>query len=121
MSSDAKCPVTGAGSGLTNRDWWPDQVDLAPLRQNPPSADPMDEGFDYAAEFASLDLGAGPRHLAQELQRRRQARLVGEAADVDRARHRVPTDPVDQELEDRLQGDAVQRVVGLLVHDGRGW
>ena len=65
MSSDAKCPVTGAGSGLTNRDWWPDQVDLAPLRQNPPSADPMDEGFDYAAEFASLDLGAVKQDIEQ--------------------------------------------------------
>ncbi len=65
MSSDAKCPVTGAGRGLTNRDWWPDQVDLAPLRQNPPSADPMDEGFDYAAEFASLDLGAVKQDIEQ--------------------------------------------------------
>jgi len=58
VSSDAKCPVTGAGAGMTNRDWWPEQLDLAPLRQNPPTADPMGEGFDYAAEFATLDLGA---------------------------------------------------------------
>jgi catalase-peroxidase len=65
MSSDAKCPVTGAGSGLTNRDWWPDQIDLAPLRQNPASADPMDEDFDYVAEFVSLDLSAVKQDIEQ--------------------------------------------------------
>ncbi len=63
--SDPKCPVTGAGSGLTNRDWWPNQVDLAPLRQNPASADPMDEDFDYVVEFVSLDLGAVKQDIEQ--------------------------------------------------------
>ncbi len=57
MDNEGMCPMT-AGRGMTNRDWWPEQLDLAPLRQNPPSADPMDADFDYAAEFASLDLDA---------------------------------------------------------------
>ena len=42
----------------TNRDWWPNQLDLKPLRKNPTAADPMGEDFDYAAEFATLDLDA---------------------------------------------------------------
>ncbi len=58
MTSDARCPVAGAMSGMTNREWWPDQLDLGPLRQNPPTADPMGEDFDYAAEFKALDLDA---------------------------------------------------------------
>ena len=42
----------------TNRDWWPNQLDLKPLRKHPAAADPMGEDFDYAAEFATLDLDA---------------------------------------------------------------
>jgi catalase-peroxidase len=42
----------------TNRDWWPDRLDLTPLRRHTPAADPMDADFDYAAEFATLDLDA---------------------------------------------------------------
>ena len=59
MHSEAGCPVTGNGhrpTGTTNRDWWPNQLDLRMLHQNPPSASPMGEDFDYAAEFAKLDL-----------------------------------------------------------------
>ena len=57
MGSDDGCPVTGATTkALTNRDWWPEQLDLAPLRQNPPTADPMGDDFDYVAEFQTLDL-----------------------------------------------------------------
>jgi catalase-peroxidase len=44
--------------GMTNRLWWPNQLDLSVLHQNPPSASPMADDFDYAAEFASLDLDA---------------------------------------------------------------
>jgi catalase-peroxidase len=54
--SESKCPVTGAGR--TNRDWWPEQLDLSVLHRNSPQADPMDPDFDYAKEFASLDLAA---------------------------------------------------------------
>ncbi|MGW8597503.1 catalase/peroxidase HPI [Streptomyces sp. NPDC055893] len=42
----------------TNRDWWPNQLDLTVLHQHSPQASPMDEGFDYAAEFATLDVDA---------------------------------------------------------------
>ncbi|MEV6211464.1 catalase/peroxidase HPI [Kitasatospora sp. NPDC051914] len=40
----------------TNRDWWPAQLDLQVLRQHSPGPDPMGEDFDYAAEFATLDV-----------------------------------------------------------------
>ncbi|MFF5919816.1 catalase/peroxidase HPI [Streptomyces flavochromogenes] len=42
----------------TNRDWWPNQLDLTVLHQHSPQADPMDEDFDYASEFATLDVDA---------------------------------------------------------------
>ncbi|MBU6244100.1 MAG: catalase/peroxidase HPI [Actinomycetales bacterium] len=59
MSDEAKCPVVHRGAeGTNNRDWWPNQLNLRILRQNAPQSDPMDEGFDYATEFASLDLEA---------------------------------------------------------------
>ncbi|MGA5193031.1 catalase/peroxidase HPI [Streptomyces exfoliatus] len=47
----------------TNRDWWPNQLDLQVLHQHSPKADPMDEGFDYAAEFATLDVDALKRDV----------------------------------------------------------
>ncbi len=40
----------------TNRDWWPNQLDLSVLHRNDPQADPLDQGFDYATEFAGLDV-----------------------------------------------------------------
>jgi catalase-peroxidase len=63
VDNESKCPVTGHGGGTSNRDWWPNQLDLRPLQKNPPQADPMGEGFDYAEEFKSLDLGAVRRDL----------------------------------------------------------
>ncbi|MGD2070163.1 MAG: catalase/peroxidase HPI [Gemmatimonadota bacterium] len=48
---------TTAG-GTSNRDWWPEQLDIGILHQNPPAADPMGDGFDYAEAFAELDLEA---------------------------------------------------------------
>jgi catalase-peroxidase len=59
--SDAKCPVTGHGTSANatkNEDWWPNQLDLSPLRKHSEKSDPMSEGFDYANEFNSLDLDA---------------------------------------------------------------
>ena len=58
MSSNGKCPVTGGAAGRSNRDWWPDQLNLRILHQNPSVADPMDEDFDYREEFKTLDLDA---------------------------------------------------------------
>jgi catalase-peroxidase len=43
---------------MTNRDWWPNQLDLKPLHQHSPASNPMDAGFTYAAEFKKLDLDA---------------------------------------------------------------
>jgi catalase (peroxidase I) len=40
------------------RDWWPNQLNIGVLHQNSPKSDPMDEAFDYAKEFKSLDLNA---------------------------------------------------------------
>lgn len=42
----------------TNRDWWPNQLDLSVLHQHSPRSNPMDEDYDYAAEFATLDVDA---------------------------------------------------------------
>lgn len=64
MSNEAKCPFHhGASSGTTNRDWWPNQLKLNVLHQHSPKADPMDEDFDYAKEFQSLDLAAVKQDL----------------------------------------------------------
>ena len=61
MTDDAKCPVVhtaAAKAGASNRDWWPNQLNLKVLQQNSPAANPMDPDFDYAAAFKSLDLEA---------------------------------------------------------------
>jgi len=52
------CPVGRGRSGRSNRDWWPEALNLQMLRQPSPRSNPMGETFDYAAEFKSLDLGA---------------------------------------------------------------
>ena len=56
----ATCPVVGHTTRLArmNRDWWPNQLNLHVLYQNPPQSSPFGAGFDYAKEFASLDLDA---------------------------------------------------------------
>ncbi|NNJ24276.1 catalase/peroxidase HPI [Alienimonas chondri] len=63
----AKCPVMGdmaagrpasVGRGYSNDQWWPNQLDLTVLHQNPPALNPLGEEFDYAAEFQTLDLAA---------------------------------------------------------------
>ena len=60
MSDQAKCPVVGttAAGGSSNRDWWPNHLDLKVLQQNSPAASPLDANFDYAKEFKTLDLAA---------------------------------------------------------------
>jgi catalase-peroxidase len=59
MSEEGNCPVVhGAGTGTQNVDWWPNQLNLGILHPNPPAADPMGDGFDYAEAFSSLDLAA---------------------------------------------------------------
>ncbi|WP_175410072.1 catalase/peroxidase HPI [Streptomyces sp. TRM64462] len=51
-------PTPTATRPKTNRDWWPNQLDLQVLHQHWSRSNPMDEDFDYAKEFATLDLGA---------------------------------------------------------------
>ena len=69
MNKDNKCPVTGgankqaAGRGPSNRDWWPNQINLKMLHQHSPLSSPMGEGFNYAQEFKSLDLAAVKKDL----------------------------------------------------------
>jgi len=60
MSDQVKCPVVGttAAGGRSNRDWWPNHLDLKVLQQNSQAASPLDANFDYAKEFNSLDLAA---------------------------------------------------------------
>ena len=64
-----KCPFHGgtilqsAGGGTSNRDWWPNQLNLNILRQHSSLSDPMDGDFDYAKEFLSLDLAAVKKDL----------------------------------------------------------
>jgi catalase-peroxidase len=68
----ATCPVIGhaasttrttSAGGMTNGDWWPDQLNLAILHQNPPAGNPLGAGFNYAAEFKQLDLAAVKQDL----------------------------------------------------------
>jgi catalase-peroxidase len=58
MASESKCPVTGRSRAYTNRDWWPNQLNLQVLHQHSTLSNPMGEEFDYAKEFKSLDLNA---------------------------------------------------------------
>ncbi|MFG2837812.1 catalase/peroxidase HPI [Streptomyces zaomyceticus] len=56
-------PTPGDDRPRTNQDWWPNQLDLQVLHQHSPQASPMDEDFDYAAEFATLDVEALKRDV----------------------------------------------------------
>jgi len=64
MSEESRCPVTGrthnptAGGGTSNRDWWPNQLNLRILHQHSSKSDPMGKDFNYAEEFKKLDLKA---------------------------------------------------------------
>jgi catalase-peroxidase len=63
MDDKTKCPFTGGTRGHTNRDWWPDTLDISLLHRNSKLSDPMDKEFDYAKEFKSLDLNAVVKDL----------------------------------------------------------
>jgi len=69
MTEDSKCPVTGrtskpiAGGGTSNRDWWPNQLNLKILHQNSHMSNPMGEAFNYAEQFKKLDLKALKKDL----------------------------------------------------------
>ena len=62
--TESKCPINhAAGGGTTNQDWWPNQLRLDLLNQHSAKSNPMDEGFDYAKAFNSLDLAAVKKDL----------------------------------------------------------
>jgi catalase-peroxidase len=69
MSKESKCPVTGmtkktiAGGGTSNRDWWPNQLNLKMLHQHSDLSNPMGASFNYAEEFKKLDLDAVKKDL----------------------------------------------------------
>jgi catalase-peroxidase len=66
---EGKCPFHGgdikqvAGKGTSNRDWWPNQLNLNILRQHSSLADPMGSDFNYSEEFKKLDLKALKKDL----------------------------------------------------------
>jgi catalase-peroxidase len=70
MTDESKCPVVGvahtrlAGSQANNK-WWPNQLNVQLLHHNSPLANPLDEDFDYAEEFESLDLEAVKRDIGE--------------------------------------------------------
>lgn len=63
-ANESKCPFPhgqmkqSAGTGTSNKDWWPNRLNLGILRQHSNLSDPMDKGFNYAEEFKKLDLKA---------------------------------------------------------------
>jgi catalase-peroxidase len=69
MTDDSNRPVTGGvnnqatGQGRSNRDWWPNQLNLKVLHQHSPLSNPMGKDFKYAEEFKSLDLAAVKKDL----------------------------------------------------------
>jgi catalase-peroxidase len=58
MADDGKCPIAHPSRARSNRDWWPNQLNLQVLHRHSDLSDPMGEEFDYAKEFKSLDLKA---------------------------------------------------------------
>jgi catalase-peroxidase len=68
MNDAKKCPVmhgamTSDDVGTSNKDWWPNQLNLSILHQHDKKSDPMDEGFDYKEEFKKLDYAALKKDL----------------------------------------------------------
>ena len=69
MSNESKCPYSGVmlkhttGASQSNRNWWPDQLNLSILHQQSSLSNPMDEQFNYAKEFKTLDLHAVVKDL----------------------------------------------------------
>ena len=74
--TESKCPFSGgvvtraadavkrtANRGTSNRDWWPNQLNLKILHQHSPTSNPMGGGFNYREEFKKLDLAALKKDL----------------------------------------------------------
>ena len=70
MAENGKCPFSGANTSVgsrSNKDWWPNQLNLKILHQNTPQSDPMGETFNYADEFRALDLDAVKKDIVDVL------------------------------------------------------
>ena len=66
MEMESKCPFSGkAHAGTSNKEWWPNQLDLKVLHQNPPARDPMGREFNYREAFKTLDLDALKKDIEQ--------------------------------------------------------
>ena len=70
MNDESKCPIphagmTSASRGTSNRDWWPNQLNLNILHQHAPASNPMGKDFNYAKEFKKLNLAAVKKDLTQ--------------------------------------------------------
>ena len=69
MENEGKCPVmhgamtSNSSSGTSNKDWWPDQLNLSILHQHDKKSNPMDDGFDYRREFNDIDYAALKKDL----------------------------------------------------------
>ena len=63
MSDESTGPLRRTAGAMTVREWWPNRLDLTVLHRNPPASNPLGADFDYAAEFATLDLEAVRRDL----------------------------------------------------------
>src|SRR5262245_36696205 len=63
----ASTPAFADGTPKPNKFWWPDQLDLSPLRQQSPQSSPLGADFDYAKAFATLDLAAVKKDIAKVL------------------------------------------------------
>ena len=66
MSNESKCPVmhhAQARGTIANQQWWPNQLNLKMLHQNPPSANPIGEDFNYAEAFNTIDLAELQRDI----------------------------------------------------------
>ncbi len=58
MATESKCPFTARPQSRSNREWWPDRLDIQVLNHHNPRSNPLGSTFDYAEEFKSLDLDA---------------------------------------------------------------
>ncbi|MCB1453530.1 MAG: catalase-peroxidase, partial [Rhizobiaceae bacterium] len=68
VEETGKCPVMHTSfGGRSNRDWWPNQLNLGILHQNPPAGNPMEGTFNYAEEFKKLDLNEVKADIAKVL------------------------------------------------------
>src|SRR5699024_774580 len=73
VAAEGGCPVPHGDrmphptQGISNTAWWPDRLNLKILAKNHPAANPMDEDFDYATQFQSLDLAEVKRDITEVL------------------------------------------------------